>query len=399
MTTFQNTSRAAAASRQYDVLVIGAGAIGLSIAWRAAQRGLRALVLEAAAQPASGATHAAAGMLAPVTEATFGEERLLALNLEAARSYPPFVAELESELGTVIGYRPSGTLAVALDRDDAELLRRLYEFHLSLDLDVEWLSGGECRSLEPGLAPRVVGGVRSSTDHQVSARVLAAALIEAIGRAGGELRTDAPVVAVSSESERVTGVALESGEMISAEQVVVAAGWRSAELGGIPRHGRVPVRPVKGQVIRLIGDRRTPIASRVVRTPHVYIVPRDDGRVVVGATVEERGADTTVTAGGVLELLRSAYEALPGITELELIEATAGLRPAAPDNAPIVGAGALSGLFWATAHWRNGILLAPITAEAIARQLVGEPPLDVFAPFSPLRFAERQDRLAGEVTR
>jgi glycine oxidase len=338
-------------------------------------------------------------MLAPVTEASFGEERLLALNLEAARSYPAFVAELESEVGTVTGYRPSGTLAVALDRDDAELLRQLYEFHLSLDLDVEWLSGSDCRSLEPGLAPGVVGGVRSSTDHQVSPRVLAAVLIEAIGRAGGELRSDAPVAALRTSSDRVTGVTLASGVELSAEQVVVAAGWRSAEIGGIPADERVPVRPVKGQIVRLRGNPNAPVANRVVRTPEVYIVPRADGRVVVGATVEERGADTTVTAGGVLELLRSAYEALPGITELDLIEATAGLRPAAPDNAPIIGPGSFAGLFWATAHWRNGILLAPSTADAIARQLAGETLPELFAPFSPLRFIRRRDLVAGEATR
>jgi glycine oxidase len=374
------------AKASYDVVVVGAGIIGLSIGWRASRQGLRTLVLEAS-QPAHGATHAAAGMLAPISEASFGEERQLALNLEAARRYPDFVAELESETGGLSGYRPSGTLTVALDRDHAEFLRRLHEFQVSLDLDAKWLTAAECRALEPGLAPSVVGGIRSSIDHQVSPRALAMLLTEALQRAGGELLSEAPVAAVAVESDAATGVTLESGERIAAGQVVVAAGWRSGEISGIPDDARVPVRPVKGQIIRLRGDGSAPVARRVIGTPDVYIVPREDGRVIVGATVEECGDDTTVTAGGVFELLRAAYEALPGITELELVEATAGLRPAAPDNAPIVGRARIEDLIWATAHWRNGILLAPITAEAVAELLTGGEVPEVFVPFSPARFA------------
>jgi glycine oxidase len=374
------------AKASYDVVVVGAGIIGLSIGWSASRHGLRTLVLEAA-QPARGATHAAAGMLAPISEASFGEERLLALNLEAARRYPDFVAELESETGGLCGYRPSGTLTVALDRDHAEFLRRLHEFQVSLDLDADWLTAADCRALEPGLAPSVVGGIRSSIDHQVSPRALARLLSDALQHAGGVLRSGAPVAAVTVESDAATGVTLESGECIAAEQVVVAAGWRSGEINGIPDDARVPVRPVKGQIIRLRGDRSAPVARRVIGTPDVYIVPREDGRVIVGATVEERGNDTTVTAGGVFELLRAAYETLPGISELELVEATAGLRPAAPDNAPIVGRSRIEDLIWATAHWRNGILLAPITAEAVAELLTGGEAPEVLVPFSPARFA------------
>jgi glycine oxidase len=396
LTTFQSNRRKAGGAG-YDVVVIGAGVIGLSIGWRACQRGLRTLVVDAG-RPAHGATHAAAGMLAPVTEANFGEERQLALNLEAARRYPGFVAELESETGKATGYRPSGTLAVALGRDDAELLRQLHRFHRSLELESEWLDRRECRALEPGLAPGVVGGIRSAIDHQVSPRVLADVLIEAFEQAGGELRVNSPVAALAVASDRVTGVKLLSGEEVPAEQVVVAAGWRSGELEGIPAEARVPVRPVKGQILRLQGDGRAPIARRVVRTPEVYIVPREGGRVVVGATVEERGADTTVTAGGVLELLRSAYEALPGVTELELVEATAGLRPASPDNSPIVGGSSLAGLVWATAHWRNGILLAPITADVVVETLTGAPPAEIFTPFSPARFAGQRLTVASEAT-
>jgi glycine oxidase len=370
--------------QSYDVVVIGAGVIGLASGWRAAQRGLRTLILDAA-EPGRGATGAAAGMLAPVTEAGFGEEQLLALNLESARRYRDFVEELEQETAIDTGYRPCGTLAIATDRDEAELLRQLHRFQRSLGLEAEWLRGSECRRLEPGLAPNVSGGIRSGIDHQVNPRSLSAALVRALERAGADLRTRSAATPVV-EGERVWGVALESGERIAAGQVVVAAGWRSGAIAGLPAPARVPVRPVKGQILRLRGSAAAPLAGRVVRTPEVYIVPRPDGELVVGATVEERGPDETVTAGGVLELLRAAYEVLPGVAELELAEATAGLRPAAPDNKPIVGRGRLDGLVWATAHWRNGILLAPVTADAVAALVAGGDPPAELAAFGAERF-------------
>ena len=169
---------------------------------------------------------------------------------------------------------------------------------------------------------------------------------------------------------------------------MIAAGAESGTLAGLPAHARVPVRPVKGQILRLRAQAPVTLpARRVIRTPEVYAVPRDDGELVVGATVEERGWDRAVTAGGVLELLRRAYEALPGVVELELVEAAAGLRPGTPDNGPIVGESDVRGLWWATGHWRNGILLAPLTAEAVAGSLAGEEPPEEFAPFGPQRFA------------
>ena len=370
----------------YDLVVVGAGVIGLAIGWRAATRGLATVVLDAET-PARGATHAAAGMLAPVNEVTFGEERLLRLNLEAARRYPEFVRELEGLTGVDTGYTPCGTLTVALDRDDAELLRRLHEFQRSLGLESEWLRASECRRIEPALAPRITGGIRSAIDHQVDPRALSRALADALERSGAALRANAPVAALFGDDDRIAGVELRSGERIGARHIVVAAGWRSADLAGIPPEAAVPVRPVKGQILRLRATPRATVPRRVVGTPEVYVVPRASGEIVIGATVEERGADTTVTAGGVLELLRRAYEVLPGIEELELVEASAGLRPASPDNAPIAGASTLPGLIWATAHWRNGILLAPITAAAVVDPLLGDPAPDEMAPFTPARFA------------
>ncbi len=369
-----------------DLIVIGAGVIGLAAGWRAAQRGLRTLVLEAG-EPGRGSTGVAAGMLAPVTEATFGERELLSLSLEAARCYPQFVAELEQSTGVETGFRPSGTLAVALDRDQAEEMRRLHEFQRSLALESEWLNGRECRRLEPGLSPSVVAGIRSSLDHHVTPRSLTLALERALELAGGRLRSSAPVRELLRSGERVEGVLLHSGERIAAPKVVLAAGWQSAQLTGLAGDdAALPLRPVKGQILTLRSATEAPIAGRVVRTPEVYLVPRPDGELVVGATVEERGLDSTVTAGGVFELLRAAYEALPGITELELTEARAGLRPGTPDNRPIVGPGALDGLVWASGHYRNGILLAGVTADAVAELVAGGELQQRFAPFSPRRF-------------
>jgi glycine oxidase len=383
-----------ASATGHDVLVVGAGVIGLAIGRELARRGHRTLILEAG-EVASEATGVAAGMLAPVTEADFGEEALIELNLVAARGYGDFVAELESEAGTVTGYRQTGTLTVALDRDQAEELQRLHGFQRSLGLEAEWLSARDCRRIEPGLSTKVVGGILAPGDHQVSPRALAAALRTAFERFGGSLRTHARVVAIES-ADAVTGVTLEGGERIESPLVVVAAGAQSGSLGSVPTGP--PVRPVKGQILRLGGDPSVPPAEHVVRTPDVYAVPRSDGRLVVGATVEERGFDRAVTAGGVLELLRSAYEVLPGITELELLEAAAGLRPGTPDNLPIVGeTDAISGLVWATGHWRNGVLLAPVTAVAVAELAAGDELPERFRPFSPARFAESPLTIEGGI--
>jgi glycine oxidase len=374
-----------------ELAVIGAGVIGLAVAWRAAQRGMRPLVLDAD-EPAGGATGVAAGMLAPVTEADFGEEALLELNLTSARRYPAFVAELEAAAGHTTGYLPSGALSVAVDRDQAEELTRLHELQRSLGLEARWLSGRACRALEPGLSTRVAGGIDAPGDHQVSPRLLATALRAALERSGGAVRPQARVESLIVEGGETAGVMLQSGEAVRARTVVVAAGAHSGDVG-LPPGATVPVRPVKGQILRLQSNATPPIAKRIVRTPEVYAVPRAEGRLIVGATVEERGFDAAVTAGGLLDLLRSAYEVLPGITELELLRASAGLRPATPDNEPIVGEGAVPGLVWATGHWRNGVLLAPVTADAVAALIAdGELPSEL-ERFSPRRFA------AAEVAR
>ncbi len=358
----------------YDALIVGAGVIGLACAWRAALRGLRVCVLERDAAGA-GATGVAAGMLAPVGEATWGEEKLLELALESARAWPGFAAELADGTGSDAGYRRTGALHVALDRDEAEELRRRLGLHESLGLDSEWLRPRECRELEPGLAPALAGGLHAPEEAAVDPGSLVAALVAALRAAGGELIEGCEAAGLELDGERVAGVRDRTGRAYSAEKVVIAAGAWSGALDWLPDAARPPVRPVKGQILTLRGSPSSPVCERIVAGERFYALPRDDGRLVIGATVEERGFDTTVTAGGVHELLREAYRALPEIAELELLDARAGLRPGTADNAPLVGPGAIEGLVLATGHYRNGILLAPATAESVVATLTAEPAL------------------------
>jgi glycine oxidase len=266
-----------------QLVVVGAGVIGLAIGWRAAQRGMRPLVIDAGT-PASGATGVAAGMLAPVTEADFGEQALIELNLASAERYRSFVTELEAETGEQTGYRQTGAVNVAVDRDQAEELARLHELQRELGLAARWLSARECRALEPGLSPRVSAGIEAPGDHQVSPRRLAHALQAAVERNGGSVRSLERVARLSVEGGETAGVVLESGAVVESGTVVLAAGARSAAIA-LPPGAEIPLRPVKGQILRLGGDAARPVATRIVRTPEVYAVPRADGRLVVGATV------------------------------------------------------------------------------------------------------------------
>ncbi|MFF0398009.1 glycine oxidase ThiO [Streptomyces sp. NPDC005248] len=372
-----------------DVLVIGGGIIGLVTAWRAAQRGLRTAVVDP--DPGGGAARVAAGMLAAVTELHYGEQMLLGLNVASAARYPAFAAELEAASGQDIGFRACGTLAVALDADDRAHLRELHALQHRSGLQSEWLTGRECRRLEPMLAPGVRGGLRVDGDHQVDPRRLAAALLTACERAGVVFHRDRAERLVVVR-DRAAGAVLAAGTELAADQIVLAAGSLSGRLAGLPAEVVPPVRPVKGQVLRLtVPAAYAPFLTRtvraVVRGSHVYLVPRENGELVVGATSEEMGWDTTVTAGGVYELLRDAHELVPGITELPLAETRAGLRPASPDNAPLLGPTALPGLHLATGHHRNGVLLTPVTGDAMAELLTtGELPA-VARPFAPGRFA------------
>jgi glycine oxidase len=369
-----------------DAVVVGGGVIGLGIAWRATHAGMTVTVVDEA--PGRGASWAAAGMLAPVTELHYGEDELLALNLASAARWPGFAAEVEEASGQPVGYRPGGTLAVARDADDNAALEDLYRFQLRCGLDVQRLRSRECRQLEPGLHPSIRGGVLAAGDHQVDNRALVLALLGACERAGVRMLAGR-VAELATQDDRVTGVVLGGGEAPSAGTVVLAAGCWSGGLGGLAAEALPPVRPVKGQLLYLRGPADQPLCSGNVRGLEVYVVPRGDGRLVVGATVEEQGFDTRVTAGSVHDLLRAAMELLPDVAELELLETVVGLRPGSPDNAPMLGPAGPEGLVVATGHYRNGILLTPVTADAVAELLATGQVPELIAPFGPGRFAGR----------
>src|SRR4051794_8288391 len=337
-----------------DVAVIGGGVIGLSVAWCAARRGMSVTVFDRGAL-GDGASRVAAGMLAPISEADPGEPAVLRAGLASAARWPAFAAELE--LGDA--YRACGTLVVARDADEAGALDRERALREELGLAVTRLRGSEARRLEPGLAPGMRAALDVPDDHAVDPRALVAALVLACEREGVALRPQT-----------------EIRERPPASRIVAATGaWSGA-----------PVRPVKGQILRLRDPDGPGLLDRVIRHERFYVVPRGDGRYALGATMEERGFETTVTAGGVRELLVEAQLVIPGLDECVLEEAAAGLRPGTPDNAPLIGERE-DGAILATGHHRNGILLAPLTGAAVAALLAGEEPPAEVAAFVPQRFA------------
>ena len=345
------------------VFIAGGGVIGLSIAWRAAQRGFEVTLADPA--PGSGASHAAAGMLTPVSEAAYNEKELFALGAASLQRYPDFAAELTAATGRPTGFRVTGTLQVGFDRDDLAVLDELRVLQDSLGVPGQQLTGRECRRLEPMLDPAVRGGLLAEADGSVDPRQLTAALLAA-AQARGVTVIRQPVTRIEGRTAR-----LGDGTVAEADWVGLAAGGNSAQIEGLPPAVVPPVRPVKGQIVRL----RAPAdflgrsVRGVVRGSSVYLVPRADGELVVGATQEELGADTRVTAGGLWELLRDARTLVPGITELEFTEAVARLRPGTPDNGPVLGPCAADGLVLATGHFRHGVLLTPVTADAITDYL------------------------------
>jgi len=374
------------------VAVIGAGVSGLGIGWRLALAGCPVTVFERG-EAGRGASWAAAGMLAAGLEAEPGEERLLALNLEAQRLWPAFRDQLEAASGIGIGYREEGTIAIALTRDDMERLRFAFDFQRRHGIGLEWLSALEARRLEPHLRPGLAAAALSRSDHQVDNRRLVLALKEAFVAAGGTLREHAEVSALDLEAEHVRGVVVE-GDRHAADVVVLAGGAWSAGLEGVPAAARPPVRPVKGQMLALRMDPAQPLLRHVLWAPKGYLVPKADGRLIVGGTVEERGFDGELTAGGVLALLEAAWRALPAIEELPVDELWTGFRPTSRDDAPILGPTPIEGLFLATGHHRNGILLTPVTALAVSEAILSGRVPEIIRELTIERFASHAGQWA-----
>jgi glycine oxidase len=347
-----------------DVIIVGGGVIGLAVAWRCAEEGMAVTVLERD-ELGSGASRVAAGMLGPVAEAGNGAaaDRLLELGLASARRWPGFAAELAAASRTESRLRGGGTLILARDADEAAALERELAFRAERGLEVVRLRPSEARRLEPALAPTLRLAASVPAEQTVDPRWLLPALAAAARAAGAELRERSPVTHLigvrGGHGRRIGGVCVAQDERLRAASVVVAAGAWS---GGLTE---AAVRPVKGQIMRLRDPDGPGLLERVVRFGGGYLVPRGDGGYVLGATVEERGFDRTVTAGAVHQLLRDASELVPGVLGLEISEVAVGLRPGTPDNLPLIGAADREGLFWATGHYRNGILLAPLTAELV----------------------------------
>lgn len=371
-----------------DVVVVGAGIIGTAIAWRCAQQGLSVTLVDP--QPSRGAYRTAAGMLAPITELHYTESPLLRLGVESLRRFPALIAEAEQESGLPAGFRDCGTVAVAWDSADLAELRDLGEFAVGLGMHAEMLTGRELRELEPAVAAGLPGGLFAAGDHQVDPRLLHGALLEAGRRRGVRLVEDEATVAV--EHDRVSGVRLAGGDTLPARVVVLAAGaWSARVATELPARAVPPVRPVKGQTLHLTlpGEPRLRHVLRgAVKGAHIYLVPRADGRIVVGASVEEAGFDQRPRAGAIYELLRDAQTLLPELAEAVFEEVSTGLRPGSPDNAPIVGPGGVDGLIHATGHYRNGVLLTPVTADGVAELIATGALPDVLQPFSAARFAK-----------
>jgi glycine oxidase len=367
-----------------SICIIGAGAIGLGIAWRLASRGHDVCVFERG-KPGFGASRAAAGMLAPTAEVKFGEGALLRLQQQSLERFSDYVRELEAHSGLDVDYRDDGALIVALEPDDTGRLDRTLAYQLELGLDARRLTGAEARELEPHLAPSVHSAVLCSQDHQADAWKLVDALLLALESAGGEVITGAGVEAIVSEGGRARGLRLDDGRRVDASTIIITAGAWSGEIGGVPELSRPVVRPVRGQALSLMSE-TSPLCSHVIRAPDAYLCPKADGSVEVGATMEERGFDDRQTAGGIFELLRGAWRAMPGIYDLELCDTWTGFRPVSLDDAPLMGPSSVEGVWLATGHGRHGILLSAITADLMAQAVEkGRMPAGYVA-FHPGRF-------------
>jgi glycine oxidase len=378
-----------------DVIVVGGGVIGTAIAWRVARTGQTVAQIDPGGDDPrtdDKASLVAAGMLGPVSESVFGEQDLLNLNLHAIDRFPSFNSELEQAAGEATGLRTEGTLAVAYDSGDLAALDRLTDFRHSIGLKAERLDARECRRLEPFLAPGTRGGVLATGDLSVDNRRYLTAL-RAAAAISGVQTVSGTVTEVADGHVRLTapGIADPPEKSLTARHIVIAAGHATRALNGVPDAIRRAIRPVKGQILRLRHPGNMPhilthTVRAVVQGHDLYFVPREDGELVVGATQEERD-DRDVTVGAVHDLLRDAATAVPAVSELVFAEASAGLRPGTGDNGPILGVIGNGSRVIAAGHFRNGILLSAVTADAVTALLQGNEPHKAWTPFSPGRLS------------
>lgn len=365
------------------IVIIGGGIIGLSIGWVLARTGTDVTIIDRGPSGKE-ASWVAGGLLAPHAEVGFEDEDFLRVGVESLKLYPGFLDELAEDSGERIELDRRGTLIVALDRDDTERIRRLYDFRLHLGLPVEWLLGSEAREREPLLSPKVAAAILLPDDTQVNSRRLVGMLRSAFLARGGRLEENNPVEGVEINGSKIAALASSRGKRPCSRVVLCAGSW-SAQIKGIPDTLRPPVRPVKGQVLSLLQNNDTTLRY-VVRSPDIYLVPKDDGRLIVGASQEEMGFDKTPTAGEVMRMLERGWEAVPAIYDLPIESIDVGLRPGTRDHLPIMGETGIDGLYYATGHFRHGILLAPLTAYTMAKLITEGRKDEWMAAFDPLRF-------------
>jgi len=373
---------------QADAIIIGAGVIGLSIGWRLASAGLSTVIVErdeVSPDARSCASLAATGMLAAAAELEAGGEDLLPFALASQRQWPAFRQELEAASNIPLDYDTRGTMVVALTRDETERLRARHDLHRRSGLSTTWLSGPDARAREPGLRPSTTAAIFCADDHQVDPRRLLPALRAAFTAAGGTLVEDCDVLSIENNAGECSGIATASG-ICKASTVILAAGAWAARKRLLPENIEVPVRPLKGQSLALRARQSALATSHIVWTEQVHIAPKADGRLIVGATVEECGFETSITAGGIFALLDGVRRALPSVEEMQVEAVWSGFRPASEDDAPILGVTSVPGLLLAVGHHRNGILLAPATADAITRLVLGKETMAEASPLGLSRF-------------
>lgn len=365
------------------IAVVGGGVIGLAIAWRLARAGRRVVVFERD-RAGQGASRVAAGMIAAVAEAGFDDPDFVGFARASRERYPSFIEELQADADMRVPFAATGSLVVALHRDDAEAMRRTYDYRVSIGLPVEWLTGTQARELEPALTPRVNAAMWIAADAVVETRALIAALARACAQRGVEIHEGEAVEHIRTDGDKVRGVTTPAGET-GADVVVLAAGAWSGTAGALPPDLAPPIRPVKGQLLHLKRTREFALRN-VVRAPRAYLLPAGPEYVIVGATQEEAGFDLVPTAGAIKDILAHAWEAVPSIYDLPFKAVEVGLRPASRDHRPVIGETRVRGLVMATGHFRHGILLAPATADAVCQGIVNGRFGGEVAAFAPSRF-------------
>jgi glycine oxidase len=366
--------------RSAEVVVIGGGVIGLTIARALAQRGVRDVCLMERASLGAEASFAAGGMLAPQTEAN-GRDDFFELACQSRDLYPSFAAGLREVTGIDVELDSTGTLYLAFTEQDLEEIDKRHEWQIQAGLVVEKLTPSDARELEPCVAETVLGALRFPQDIQVENRRLLNALVNSVDKLGVRIYTNTNADSLLAEQGRIKGVQTSCG-FVSCRTVIIAAGtWSSL----IQRSKTPPIEPVRGQMICF--DAKPQLTRHVIFSPRGYLVPRQDGRLLAGSTSENAGFTKHVTAGGLSSILAHALEITPTVSHLPVVDTWSGLRPRAADGLPVLGpCDEIDGLFYATGHYRNGILLAPVTGELIAEAVVAGHVSSLLAAFSPNRF-------------